>query len=281
LEDFQTVKSRKGGQFAMKPNKQILSLLIVVYLIFCPALLTADILDDVTKRGVVKVGILPDAKPYGWQDAKGKFQGLDVDIAHELAKALDVKLEMVAVGAAARIAVLVSRKVDVNITGMTRTLERAKAVDFSDAYALVGAMMITHPESGITDYKKLNEKGRKVGTVMGGTGEIVIRKFFPDAEMVLYKSIADSYEACRTKKVDAISADSVEALKREQEEPKYFKVISPMLSKEYICMAIPKGEQNWLNWLNWFVWDMQMSGKIAELYEKWFETPPSKMGPTW
>ena len=265
----------------MKHNTWIASLLTFFFLILCPTFLMADTLEDVTKRGVVRIGILPDGKPYGWQDAKGEFHGFDVDLANELAKALGVKWEVTAVGAAARIAVLLSRKIDVNITGMTRTLERAKAVDFSDAYALVGAMILTHPESGITDYKQLNAKGRKVGTVMGGTGEIVIRKFFPDAEVVLFKSIADSYEACRRKKVDAISADSVEALKREQDEPEHFKVSSPMLSKEYICMAIPKGEQNWLNWLNWFIWDMQMSGKIGELYEKWFETPAPKMGPTW
>ncbi len=265
----------------MDRKKAITVLSMFLLMAFSPAVLMADTLDEVVKRGVVKVGILPDAKPYGWQDAKGEFNGLDVDLARELANALGVKLEMVSVGAAARIAVLVSRKVDVNITGMTRTLERAKAVDFSDAYALVGAMMVSHPDLKITDYKELNASGKKVGTVMGGTGEIVIRKFFPKAEMVLFKSIADSYEACRTKKVDAISADSVEALKREQEEPGHFKVISPMLSKEYICMAIPKGEQNWLNWLNWFIWDMQMSGQIAALYEKWFETPAPKMGPTW
>lgn len=265
----------------MKRWKMVFSLVMLLLLVFSPTILMADILDDLIKRGVVRVGILPDAKPYGWQDAQGEFHGFDVDLAKELANALGVKLEMVSVNAAARIAVLVSRKVDVNITGMTRTLERAKAVDFSDAYALVGAMMLTNPASGLTDYKELNQEGRKVGTVMGGTGEIVIRKFFPKAEMVLFKSIADSYEACRTRKADAISADSVEALKRQQEEPKYFKVISPMLSKEYICMAIPKGEQNWLNWLNWFVWDMQMSGKIPELFERWFETPPLKMGATW
>lgn len=265
----------------MRSRKVFFSAVMFLVLVFSPALLMADILDDATKRGVVRVGVLPDAKPYGWQDAKGEFHGLDVDLAHELADALGVRLKMVAVGAAARIAVLVSRKVDVNITGMTRTLERAKAVDFSDAYALVGAMMVTHPDSGIRDYRELNSPDKTVGTVMGGTGEIVIRKFFPKAEMLLFKSIADSYEACRTRKTDAISADSVEALKREQDEPQYFKVISPMLSKEYICMAIPKGEQNWLNWLNWFIWDMQMSGKIAELYEKWFETPAPKMGPTW
>jgi polar amino acid transport system substrate-binding protein len=259
----------------------MIPLVILSLVVFSPTLLCADILETVVKRGVVRVGILPDAKPYGWQDASGEFHGLDVDIAHELASALDVKLEMVAVGAAARIAVLVSRKVDVNITGMTRTVERAKAVDFTDAYALVGAMIVTHPDSGITDYEELNAEGRTLGTVMGGTGEIVIRKFFPKAELLLFRSIADSYEACRTRKVHAISADSVEALHRERADPKHFKVISPMLSKEYICMAIPKGEQNWLNWLNWFIWDMQATGRIARLYEKWFEAPAPKMGPTW
>lgn len=167
----------------MRSRKVFFSAVMVLVLVFSPALLMADILDDATKRGVVRVGVLPDAKPYGWQDAKGEFHGLDVDLAHELANALEVRLKMVAVGAAARIAVLVSRKVDVNITGMTRTLERAKAVDFSDAYALVGAMMLTHPDSGIRDYRALNSPDKTVGTVMGGTGEIVIRKFFPKAEM--------------------------------------------------------------------------------------------------
>jgi polar amino acid transport system substrate-binding protein len=265
----------------MRKKTAFCAVLLLLVLIISPALVSADLLEDVIRRGVVRVGILPDAKPYGWQDAKGEFHGMDVDLAKELAAALGVKLEMTAVNAAARIAVLTSRKVDVNITGMTRTLERAKAVDFTDAYALVGALMVANPASGIKDYKEANAKGKKVGTVMGGTGEIVLRKVFPNAELVLFKSIADSYEALRTRKVDIMSADSPEAKQREREEPNAFRVVSPLLSKEYICMALPKGEQNWLNWLNLFIWEMQTTGRIAELFQQWFEMPAPKMGPDW
>ena len=53
----------------MRSRKVFYSAVMVLVLVFSPALLMADILDDATKRGVVRVGVLPDAKPYGWHPA--------------------------------------------------------------------------------------------------------------------------------------------------------------------------------------------------------------------
>jgi polar amino acid transport system substrate-binding protein len=58
---------------------------------------SADKLDDVTKAGVIKVGIFEDFPPFASLGADMKIQGYDVEMADMLAKALGVKAELVGI----------------------------------------------------------------------------------------------------------------------------------------------------------------------------------------
>ena len=57
---LQVVKDLKGGSKAMDRKKMIITMCVFLLIAFSPAVLMADILEDVIKRGVVKVGELPD-----------------------------------------------------------------------------------------------------------------------------------------------------------------------------------------------------------------------------
>ena len=63
----------------------------------------ANTLEEVKKRGLVRVGVRQDVPGFGIVDEKGATVGFDVDIATELAKRLGVKIELVPVTAATRI----------------------------------------------------------------------------------------------------------------------------------------------------------------------------------
>ena len=46
------------------------------------------------ERGVLRVGYLPDALPYAFFNGQGHLVGLDVELAHHLARELGVRLEL-------------------------------------------------------------------------------------------------------------------------------------------------------------------------------------------
>jgi polar amino acid transport system substrate-binding protein len=44
---------------------------------------------------------------------------------------------------------------------------------------------------------------------------------------------------------------------------------------------VRKFDQEWLNYLNFFIYRLQQSGKMKELYKKWFNAEPFHVSPTW
>jgi len=94
----------------------------------------ADALENITKAGVLKVGIFEDFPPFASLGSSMKIEGYDVDMAEKLAAALGVKAELVGITGQNRIPLLSEGKVDV-LLSIGFSDERAQVVDFTKAYA--------------------------------------------------------------------------------------------------------------------------------------------------
>ena len=57
----------------------------------------ADVATTIRARGILRVGYLPDSLPYAFFNARGELVGFDVELAHQLAREMGVKLELVPV----------------------------------------------------------------------------------------------------------------------------------------------------------------------------------------
>src|SRR5262245_51728105 len=72
----------------------------------------ADVLDDIAKRGVIKIGIFQDFPPFASLGADLKVQGYDTEIAEKIAEAVGAKAELVGITGQNRIPYLSEVKVD-------------------------------------------------------------------------------------------------------------------------------------------------------------------------
>ena len=95
----------------------------------------ADKLADILSKGVVRIGVPLDAPPFGAQDANRNPVGFDIELAEMVGKALGVKVEMQQITGANRIPYLLTDKVDIVISVMGLTPERAKQIMFTSPYA--------------------------------------------------------------------------------------------------------------------------------------------------
>ena len=95
----------------------------------------ADALDDIHKKGVLRVAVPQDFPPFGSVNTDMKSQGLDIDVATLIAQKMGVKVELVPVTSANRIPYLQTKKVDLVISSMGKNPEREKVIDFSAPYA--------------------------------------------------------------------------------------------------------------------------------------------------
>ena len=119
--------SRRAGLYA--------GITLAASLLFGPlAPASADVLDDITKAGVIKIGIFEDFPPFASLGSSMKIEGYDVDMAEKLAAALGVKAELVGITGQNRIPQLSEGKVDI-LLSIGFSDERAQVVDFTKPYA--------------------------------------------------------------------------------------------------------------------------------------------------
>jgi len=225
-------------------------------------------LQQVIKRGVLQVGVLPDYPPYSSQQANGDIVGYEPDIAKKLADALGVKLKMVNTDGTSRKPVLDSNRVDVDIDAFTATDERAKAVDFTIPYVASGALPLFRKDSPIKSIADL--KGKKVSVARGSTNDTLMTKQFPGTTVVRFDTIADAIQAVKSEKVDAVMEGFATVSKAVADDPSLATLDVQPISPALISMGVKQGDQIWLNYLNNFIRNLNSSGQNAVIYKKWF-----------
>ena len=94
----------------------------------------ADELDDITKAGVIKVGIFEDFPPFSSAGTDLKSQGYDIDVINALAKGLGVTAELTGITGQNRIPSLTEHKLNL-LVSVGVSDERRKVVAFTAPYA--------------------------------------------------------------------------------------------------------------------------------------------------
>ena len=83
---------------------------------------SAQTLDELKKKGELRVGLLVDFPPYGTVNARNEPDGYDADVARLLAKDLGLKLQLVPVTGPNRIPFLLTNKVDLLVASLAITV---------------------------------------------------------------------------------------------------------------------------------------------------------------
>jgi polar amino acid transport system substrate-binding protein len=110
-------------------------LFIAVLLIaFAIAPARAD-LKDILDKGTIRIGTQMDNPPFGYVGPDGKPAGFDVELGQMIGKALGVKVQLEQIVGANRIPYLLTNKIDLVISAMGATPERAIQVMFTTPYA--------------------------------------------------------------------------------------------------------------------------------------------------
>ena len=149
-----------------------------------------------------------DYAPYEFHyiDENGKdvIGGFDVDIANEIADALGVDLVIQEMDFDALVAALPAGKVDLVISGMNPTEERAKVVDFSEIYynSKHGILVRSEDADKFKTFKDL--EGVKVGVQLGSTQEQIAKAEIPNVDLQQLANVNNLILELKAGKVDAI-----------------------------------------------------------------------------
>jgi ABC-type amino acid transport substrate-binding protein len=240
-----------------------------------------DTLQAVIRRGELVVGTFDFFPPWGFRDAQNNLVGMDVDIAKDLAEQMKVKLTLVPVPTAPdRINFLVTGKIDVAISNFTATVERSKTITFTEPYVIDGFGVIFRKEAKVKDWADLN--GKKVAVTTGSTGEILVSQKAPKAQVLRFDQASAALLAVQQGKADAQIEDYTYTVYHAGRDPKKsLGFIEKPFDLNPYAFGVRKNDQEWLTFLNFYIYKLHQSGKMKELYKKWFNAEPFRVSPTW
>jgi len=238
----------------------------------------ADALDDILARGRVLVGIDVTAAPFGIQNDQMQPDGADVETAKMLAKDLGVTLEVVPVTSANRIAYLQSKRVDITMSSLTVTPERAKAVAFSTPYGAINAVILAAHDLAIKGPQDL--VGKKISVTRGTTNESdLVAIAPPGATIVRFDDEASAIAALASQQVDAYSTGEPLALPLIRRFPDRKYEGKFLLRRSFYAAAVRRDEPGLLHWMNTFIWFHHNDGSLAKIYQKWVGSPLPDLPP--
>ena len=129
-----------------------------------------SLMEKIRKRGNVIVGVRHDVPDMGYLDPlTKKLDGVDIRIAYAFAKAIfndPAKIQFKQTTGRTRIPMLKEGDVDIVIANMTITEERAKEINFSKPYVVMGHKLAVLKTSPINSWEELAAENKRVGVTV-------------------------------------------------------------------------------------------------------------------
>jgi len=229
-------------------------------------------LEQIMKRGELRVGFESGYVPFEMTNKKGEFIGFDMDFGRRLAKSMGVKFVPINTAWDGIIPALMTGKFDIIMGGMTITQERNLKVNFAEPYIVVGQTILLNKKlkDRVISYKDLNNPKYIVTSRMGTTGEQAIKNYIPKATYKGFESEAEAGLEVINGKADALVYDLPFCgfLYGSQGKDKTIFLSDPF-TYEPLAWAINKGDPDFLNYLNNFLRQTKGDGFYDRMYKKW------------
>jgi len=255
---------------------------------FSASVASADVIDDIKKKGEMVVGMEVAYVPYEFFK-DGEVMGYDVDLTRKFAEKLGVKVTFVDTEWAGIIPALLAKKFDVIISGMTITAERAQKVNFSMPYAEATSVVLVRADD---DAIKTTEDlaGKRVGAQLGSAADKVAKQFEATlkakgkpgyTDYKLYDHYPEAYVDLTNKRLDGVvnALSSLQIVIKEA-PGKYKTVTGVQAIKAYFGMAFRLEDKKMLAFVNEQLGEMKKNGELDKLQVKWFGSttePPNEV----
>lgn len=225
--------------------------------------------EDAWQRGKLLVGVRSDFPPFGYLDKSGNLQGVDVEVARYLAKALfddtDERLGLVPVTSGSRIPFLYSGWIDMIVASMSITEDRKRVLEFSDPYFVSASLILVPQDSSISGLQDL--PGKRVAVLEGAIQEKDLEQFAPQAVKVRFGTLDEAVESLKSKQVDAVCSDDAVVLAVAAKSQGLKAVGTPFNPYPY-AIGVRKGDLEFVQWINRQLARMKSDGTYEKLRQK-------------
>jgi polar amino acid transport system substrate-binding protein len=232
-------------------------------------------LRTVLDRGKLIVGTGSTNAPWHFEDEKGQLTGMDIAIAHILARGLfddPAKVEFVKQDPAARIPNITTGKVDAVIQFMTVSPARAQLVNFSRPYYVEGVALLTSTKGKFKTHKELLDGGVavKASVLQNVDADNLVKQALPQAQVLQLDTQANAIQALDSGRADAAVIDLSTVGWLVKRNPDKYLDSGFHYQTQLYSIAIRQGDLDWLHWIDTCL-NVNMHGHQTDLYDQAFQ----------
>jgi cyclohexadienyl dehydratase len=225
-----------------------------------------SVLDAVLANGEIKVCSTGDYRPFTHLDeASGRWDGIDIDMAGDLAAKLGVRLTLVRTTWGTLLDDL-GRTCDIAMGGISVTTDRAKRAFYSDSYLVDGKTPITRCENvgRFQTLEQINQPDVRTVVNPGGTNEQYAKTNLTQATIVPHPDNNTIFEEILAGRADLMITDATETRWQAHQHPELCAVHpeAPFTFSEKAYL-LPRGDVVIQEWVNGWLQIAQNDGTYA------------------
>lgn len=257
--------------------KKVLVIVAAVALVLAMTLpASAGALQDIVKRGELRVAVQSGAAPFAFISKTGDQTGSMVEFAKEMAKRMGVKIKVLDFDWDGLIPALLSGKADLLAADMTPTLKRALKISFADPWYYVQPCVFTKTGASFKSLADVNKPDVTVGVLLGSTGETIAKKYLPKAKIKSYKGGGRMIiQAILAGHVQVGVNDDLAVLAVLPDFPvNSIRLLDKKLGrgKDPLSFALRQGSVDLRQWVNLFFKTVKADGYYDQNIQYWFES---------
>ncbi|MBF0424426.1 MAG: amino acid ABC transporter substrate-binding protein [Magnetococcales bacterium] len=237
----------------------------------------------IARRGRLVVGMVAqDQPPFFMKSQGGELIGFDVSLAQGIARQLKVGVTFnrEATTFNGVVDLVASGKVDIGISKLSRTLDRARRVLFSRPYAvlrqgmLLNRLKLTRSAQGRHTAEVLGDFSGEIGVVRGSSYEGFAREKFPHATVIPFPDWEAIIAAVLRGDILAAYRDEVEIKKIIRGMPEASLHLQTVVFKDAvdpIVVALPQTSTGFREWINIYFDAIKLNATAETILDKYSE----------
>jgi Na+/H+-dicarboxylate symporter/ABC-type amino acid transport substrate-binding protein len=224
---------------------------------------------EIARSKKLRVGYLGNTMPFAYTNAHHELVGLDIELAHALAKDLGLQLTFVPINPGNIVPALNQGQIDIVMSGVFLSLELIRDLSPSNPYLTgnLALIMKDHLRKKYSSVAAVNSLKAKIAVVRSSPRVAVAKKLFGEENLVLINSPDDFLN---TTKADVMLWSTPEAITWSLMHP-FFTVVTDdePLSHENLVFVLAHNGNDLLNYINKWI-ELQVSqGVVEQNYNKW------------
>jgi polar amino acid transport system substrate-binding protein len=225
----------------------------------------------VQRDGVVRVGILYNAPPFGTLNIRGEVSGFDADLARKVAETWGVKIEFTQVTRQTAVDALKTGQVDMLVGAQVHRRELDADIEFSQTPIVGSQSMMVRADDATTVLAQLSN--RKVAVVIGTPAVEAVNAWLQRTKLPVtvqtYLTLDQAFVALVNKETDGVVESRIR-LTNNISQPALIKILEEPVAPEPYAIAFRRQDVNLRDLINRTLQYLVQNKTVEKIYQTSF-----------